>query len=140
MSAWGVVAATALTLTQGKVWYVPGWNRAEKADDLAYPACTGLFGTERCEFKAWKGDCLWQEAVKNADREVEVLTDSIIGMDEEARGDLTLVGHSLGGRITARVLVRLAERKMKKFCWGLRFRWMRRILSRWARGAGSLFC
>ncbi len=100
-------------MAQGEVWYVPGWNRAEEVDEFAYPACTNVFGETNCVFKAWEGDCLWPLAVRNADGVVAKWTDEIAAMDEARRAHLTIVGHSLGGRITTRVLAQLARRGLK---------------------------
>ncbi len=105
--------AAGFSTARADVWYVPGWNRAGEADDLAYPACTNVFGEARCAFKAWDGDCLWPLAVRNADAASERLADEIAALDAARRAGLTLIGHSLGGRITTRVLARLARRGLK---------------------------
>ncbi len=108
-----VMAMTGLSTVRADVWYVPGWNRTAAPDDLAYPACTNMFGDARCAFKAWDGDGLWPTAVRNADAAAERFADEIAALDPDRRAGLTLVGHSLGGRIVTRVLARLARRGLK---------------------------
>lgn len=103
----------AFPTARADVWYVPGWNRSSEPDAFAYPACTNVFGDAQCAFKAWEGNGLWPIAVRNADAFSEQLADEIAALDAERRGNLTLVGHSLGGRITTRVLAQLARRGLK---------------------------
>ncbi len=104
------------TLKVSTIWYLPGWNRAEKADDLAYPACTSVFGEENCHFEPWQGDTLWPIALRNANTKVDELIARIAALSEAERKQLVLVGHSLGGRIVARTLAGLAKRKLKIHC------------------------
>lgn len=94
----------------GEVWYVPGWNRTTETNGLAYASCTNVFADAVCVFKGWDGDRGWWTSAKNADQEGARLAAEIAALPEEARADLTLVGHSLGGRIIARALARLAAR------------------------------
>ncbi len=107
------MATLISSAARADVWYVPGWNRAGEPDAFAYPACTNVFNDARCTFKPWDGDCLWSMAVRNADKFAEQLADEIEALNAERRVGLTLVGHSLGGRITTRVLARLARRGLK---------------------------
>ncbi len=108
--------SSLIPLLCASVWYLPGWNRATVADDLAYPACTNFFGAANCTFEAWDGDCLWQTAVKNADAKAAALVERIAALPPEQREQLVLVGHSLGGRIVARTLAGLARRELTIQC------------------------
>ena len=75
---------------------------------------SNAFPEASVEFKAWDGDNLvWPLSVDSADKESWRFAFEVAMMPPEARTNLTLVGHSLGGRITARVLARLAENGLK---------------------------
>ena len=96
------------------VWFIPGWLRSEKPADGVLECVTNAFPAAQVEFKAWDGDnVVWPLSVDSADKESWRFAFEIAMMPPEARTNLTLVGHSLGGRITARVLARLAENGLK---------------------------
>ncbi|MCQ2389491.1 MAG: alpha/beta hydrolase, partial [Kiritimatiellae bacterium] len=56
---------------------------------------------------------VWPHAVESADKESWRLAFEAAMMSKEEREKLVIVGHSLGGRITARILSRLAEHGLK---------------------------
>ena len=96
------------------VWYIPGWMRTEKPREDVMTAMTNAFPGAKIEFKAWDGDRLvWPHAVKSADKESWRFAFEVAMMPKEERENLVIVGHSLGGRITARILARLAEHGLK---------------------------
>lgn len=96
------------------VWYVPGWMRTQEPQEGVMPALTNAYPQARIAFKAWDGDRLvWPSAVASADREAERLAREIEALPVDERERLVIVGHSLGGRITARALARLAEKGLK---------------------------
>lgn len=96
------------------VWYVPGWLRTQHPQKGALEAVSKAFPEAQVEFKAWDGDGLvWNLAKDTADREAWRLAFEIATMPESQRKTLTIVGHSLGGRMTARVLAHLAAKKLK---------------------------
>lgn len=99
-----------LSLLLATVWYVPGWNRTAETDGPAFAACTNAYASEQCAFYGWDGDCRWETAVANADSTSARLAEAIAATNESFRANLTLVGHSLGARIVARTLARLAEK------------------------------
>lgn len=93
------------------VWYIPGWMRTQEAQDGVIPALEAAYPDATIEFKAWDGDNpIWPMAVESADREVWRLAFELATLPKEECESLTIVGHSLGGRITARLLARLAEK------------------------------
>lgn len=103
-----------MAIMAATVWFIPGWLRSEKPADGVLECVTNAFPTAQVEFKAWDGDnVVWPLSVDSADKESWRFAFEIAMMPPEARTNLTLVGHSLGGRITARVLARLAENGMK---------------------------
>lgn len=96
------------------VWYIPGWMRTEKPREDVMTAMTNAFPGAKVEFKAWDGDRLvWPHAVESADKESWRFAFEAAMMPKEERENLVIVGHSLGGRITARILARLAEHGLK---------------------------
>ena len=96
------------------VWFIPGWLRTAEPHEGILECVSNAFPEASVEFKAWDGDNLvWPLSVDSADKEAWRFAFEIAMMPPEARTNLTLVGHSLGGRITARVLARLAENGLK---------------------------
>jgi len=93
------------------VWFVPGWTRSQEPKEDVMSALTNAFPSARIEFKAWDGDnVVWPLAVESADKEVWRFAFEVAMMPQEDRENLVVVGHSLGGRITSRLLARLSER------------------------------
>ena len=96
------------------VWFIPGWLRTAEPHEGIMECVSNAFPEASVEFKSWDGDNLvWPLSVDSADKESWRFAFEIAMMPPEARTNLTLVGHSLGGRITARVLARLAENGLK---------------------------
>lgn len=96
-----------------EAWFVPGWLRAQEPEELAWNSFTNVFKAYKCDFWKWDGNKIWHVAMKNADAESERLAAALKSMDPARRSKLTLVGHSLGGRIVARTLARLAQDNIK---------------------------
>ncbi len=96
------------------VWYIPGWMRTETPHEGVLECISNVFPEATIEFKAWDGNRLvWPHAVESADKESWRFAFEVATMPAEKRENLVIVGHSLGGRITARILARLAERGLK---------------------------
>ena len=96
------------------VWFIPGWLRTAEPHEGIMECVSNAFPEASVEFKSWDGDNLvWPLSVDSADKESWRFAFEIAMMPPEVRTNLTLVGHSLGGRITARVLARLAENGLK---------------------------
>ena len=96
------------------VWFIPGWLRSEKPADGVLECVSNAFPDASVEFKSWDGDnVMWPLSVDAADKESWRFAFEIAMMKPEERANLTLIGHSLGGRVIARVLARLAEHDMK---------------------------
>ena len=96
------------------VWFIPGWLRTAEPHGDVLECVSNAFPEASVEFKSWDGDnIVWPLSVDAADKESWRFAFEIAMMPKEKRESLTLVGHSLGGRITARVLARLAENGMK---------------------------
>lgn len=93
-----------------EVWYIPGWMRTADTNGLAYASCTNVYAGATCRFRSWEGDCNWWSAVEHADQEGVRLAEEIAATNAEFRAGLTLVGHSLGGRIIARTLAQLQKK------------------------------
>lgn len=96
------------------VWFIPGWLRTAEPHEGIMECVSNAFPEASVEFKSWDGDnVVWPLSVDSADKESWRFAFEVAMMPPEARTNLTLVGHSLGGRITARVLARLAENGLK---------------------------
>lgn len=96
------------------VWYIPGWMRTDALRPELATCISNVFSDARVEFKGWDGDRLvWPRAVESADKEAWRLAFEAAMLPKIERENLVIVGHSLGGRITARVLARLGERGLK---------------------------
>jgi len=104
------ISAVAAATT---VWYIPGWMRADapRADVMA--CVSNAFPGAKVEYKAWDGNRLWPNAVDSADKEAWRFAFEIATMPPEERADLVIAGHSLGGRITARILALLSDKGIK---------------------------
>ena len=98
---------------QERVLYVPGWHRCARGEDEALRFVATAFPEAEVSAYDWDGNCAWRKARGNADAAAERLADELIALSPEERGRLTLVGHSLGGRIVVRALARLGRRGMK---------------------------
>ena len=110
-----LLAAALLALPSAakpEVWYVPGWLRCGGADPIAWSALTNAFTEAKAVYVDWDGNHGWGRSVTNADAAVEMLAARLAALPEPARMNLTLVGHSLGGRIVVRTLARLADRNL----------------------------
>ena len=110
---WAAVLLALSSAAKPEVWYVPGWLRCGGADPIAWSALTNAFPAAKAVYVDWDGNHGWGRSVTNADAAVEILAARLAALPEPARTDLTLVGHSLGGRIVVKTLARLAERDLK---------------------------
>ena len=95
--------------TMLKVAYIPGWMRCHAGRDEALRTVEDVFPDADVQLWDWDGNVRWMLALENVDRESERLADEILAKSERDRAALIMVGHSLGGRIVARVLARLAK-------------------------------
>ena len=96
------------------VWYLPGWMRTEALRPDLAASISNAFPKAEIVFKGWDGDrFVWPHAVVSADKESWRFAFEAAMMPKEERENLVIVGHSLGGRITARILARLAENGLK---------------------------
>ena len=103
-----------MAIMAATVWFIPGWLRTAEPHEGILECVSNAFPETSVEFKSWDGDNLvWPLSVDSADKESWRFAFEVAMMPPEARANLTLVGHSLGGRITARVLARLAENGIK---------------------------
>ena len=96
------------------VWYLPGWMRSAEPRAEVMASVSNAFPRASVAFKSWDGDRLvWPHAVESADKEAWRFAFEIATLPPDVRKNLILVGHSLGGRITARVLAHLAAKNIK---------------------------
>ncbi|MBR4258758.1 MAG: DUF726 domain-containing protein [Kiritimatiellae bacterium] len=103
-----------MAIMAATVWFIPGWLRTAEPHEGILECVSNAFPEASVEFKNWDGDnVVWPLAVDSADKESWRFAFEVAMMPPEKRANLTLIGHSLGGRITARVLARLAENGLK---------------------------
>ena len=106
--------STTMLMMAMTVWYIPGWMRTQEPRSDVMTSVTNAFPDAKVEFKAWDGNrVVWPHAVESADKESWRFAFEVAMLPKEERENLILVGHSLGGRITARILARLAEHGLK---------------------------
>ena len=98
---------------QSEVWYVPGWLRCGGADPVAWNGLTNAFHAARAVYFDWDGNHGWGRSVANADAAAAVLAERLAALPPSTRTNLTVVGHSLGGRIVVKALARLADRNLQ---------------------------
>ena len=98
---------------QDRVLYVPGWHRCARGEDEALRFVATAFPEAEASAYDWDGNCAWRKARGNADAAAERLAHELVALSPEERERLTLVGHSLGGRIVVRALARLGRLGMK---------------------------
>lgn len=103
-----------MAILAATVWFFPGWHRSAKPAEGVMEAVTNAFPEAQAEFKSWDGDnVMWPIAMDNADKESWRFAFELAMMPKEKREEVTLMGHSLGGRMVARVLARLSEHGLK---------------------------
>ena len=96
------------------VWYIPGWMRTDALRPDLANCISNVFPRAKIVFKDWDGDRLvWAHAVDSADKTAWRIAFEAAMLPKEERENLVIVGHSLGARITARVLARLGEHGLK---------------------------
>ena len=92
------------------VWYVPGWLRCGSPDEKVLAELRLAFPQANVVFRDWDGNGLWGDSVRNADLHAQKLLRELERLTPADRASLTLVGHSLGGRTTVRLLAAMASR------------------------------
>ena len=102
------------SLLAALVWFMPGWLRTSEPREGIVECVSEVFPEAKVEFRKWDGDnVVWALALDSADKESWRFAFQVAMMKPEERENLTIVGHSLGGRITVRILARLAEHGLK---------------------------
>ena len=92
-----------------RVLYVPGWLRCGDGEDDALLAVRREFPEAEVSVRDWEGNSTWRKSRAHADDEAEKLAAELKFMTGRQRRHLTLVGHSLGGRVVVRAMALLAE-------------------------------
>lgn len=108
-----LLAATTSVAMQLEIIYIPGWLKAQAAHPEVEQVLKRIFPNASVRTLHWDGNGLWQTALENADKLAEALADELTNRPPQERERIVLVGHSLGGRITAKCLAKLATRDVK---------------------------
>ena len=103
-----------MAVLAASVWFFPGWLRSEKPAEGVLECVSNAFPEAHVEFKAWDGNnVVWPISMDCADKESWRFAFELATMPKEERESVTLMGHSLGGRMVARILARLSEHGLK---------------------------
>mgnify|MGYP002677983791 FL=1 len=98
----------------GQVLFIPGWLRCHAKEQESFKVVKECFPDDEVTYCDWEGNSLvWTISRGRADQFAADLENRIAEMQPEDRAEVTLVGHSLGGRIAVRVMAGLARREMK---------------------------
>ena len=102
-----------MALCAGEVVFIPGWNTEKISAERYYETeLAKVYPGERLIVLKWKADVNWSEAVKNAETFSPEVVKYIAGKTAPEQAELTLIGHSLGGRIVIKVAAELAKNKI----------------------------
>jgi pimeloyl-ACP methyl ester carboxylesterase len=94
----------------GEVYFVPGWYSAWKDHGHTGEKIQKLFPDDTVHIRKWDSNRLWAKAKRNAEICAVELFDEIKNGTPE---NVTVIGHSLGGRIALKCAAYLAQEKIK---------------------------
>lgn len=94
----------------GTVYFVPGWYSAWKDHSRTGEKIRNIFPGDTVHIRKWDSDRLWSKAKRNAEHCAIELFQEIKKRDPQ---NVTVIGHSLGGRITLKCAAYLAQEKIK---------------------------
>lgn len=98
------------------ILFVPGFLSRGVSDVDYSEILRGVFPKSEVEIAKWESGLSasdWSVAIDNAELFAEELFEKIEKLDASERGNLVLIGHSLGGRIVIRTLAKLANQNEK---------------------------
>ena len=99
-----------------RVVVVPGWLTENDDCSAEIDVLTPVFPNAVFDLFAWRSNVSWEDARNYADGEgVDHALDFLQRSGD--MGETAIVGHSLGARLTARALARLAKEPEKKSFW-----------------------
>lgn len=105
--------AAVLAVRAGEVVFIPGWNTEKLSSERYEHALKKIYPNDKITVLKWKSNAKWfPNTVKNADAFVPDAVRYIADKSADERAELTLIGHSLGGRIAVNAAAELANRKM----------------------------
>lgn len=110
----GLLFMTALAAGAGEAVFIPGWNTEfDPEAEYAIPL-RAIYPHDRITVLKWRSNSLkFDAAIDNADAFVPEVLRYIAGKTPAERAELTLIGHSLGGRIAIEAAARLAKDGIK---------------------------
>lgn len=107
-----LLLATA-ALRGGEVVFIPGWNTESSPVAPYVSALARIYPDDRITVLKWHSDIkLFRMAVDSADEFAPRVVEYIAAKSPEERSQLTLIGHSLGGRIAINAARLLAAKKL----------------------------
>ena len=101
-------------MSQSIAYYIPGWLRTGSGNKETWSRFTEIFpDAHHVRWSDWPGNETWGKSLRNSEKAWRRLVDELVALPEEKRRRVTLVGHSLGARITVRVLSALAHMDLR---------------------------
>lgn len=97
----------------GEVFFVPGWRTGFDSRDLCVVRLKEAYPEEKITVKSWDSLQPWDVTKENARKQTAKLLEEVLAMSPENRGNLILVGHSIGAQIAVDILYELSLRGMK---------------------------
>lgn len=104
---------SVLALNAAEIVFVPGWF--SENDKGSYEVLLSrCFPNDKITVLSWKSDELgWKNALANADAFVPQVAEYISSKTPAEQSQLTLIGHSLGGRIAVNAAKHLAQKQIR---------------------------
>jgi len=96
-----------------EIVFIPGWQTEFDNPEQYEKYLKTIFPKASVTVLKWKSGCPWAQAKSNASDFVGEVVRYIAGKPGKKQHRITLVGHSLGGRIAAETARQLAEKRMK---------------------------
>ena len=92
-----------------EIIYIPGWHSDSNTSEYSEPLAK-IFPGHKVKVMQWKSDEInWQDAIANAEAFVPEVVEYISGKSTAEMEKITLIGHSLGGRIVINIAAELTK-------------------------------
>ena len=97
-----------------KVIFIPGWNPGEYDHQSKIAKLQEIFPDAEVVLHSWNSaDKNFGRVFELSESEAVALADTLAALPDSELSNITLVGHSLGGRIAIRVMAKLAAQNRK---------------------------
>lgn len=117
MKRWlaAVLFGAVLAANAGEVVFIPGWNTEYTPEETYAAPLREIYPDDRITVLKWRSvtGISFYKGIVNAEAFAPEAVKYIAAKSPEARAELTLIGHSLGGRIAVDVAAQLARNNIK---------------------------